>query len=180
MNARQVVVVAIKVLGICFLLSGICAFPQYAVAYHGLFSAGTVSRQSLVSFWGTLAFFSDPALLIVLGVALLMYAPAISRRLDRGESEPAGPGTLTAEALLRIGIQLLGVYALMMAIRPLSGAATGFLIAARDQSETTGYWDKNNLLTGLACIGSGLILVLKGGWISGVLSRQSTDEPPVK
>ncbi len=169
MTSKEWFCLALRLFGVWLLLQSLQEFVPslfYALSAFG-------SGQGF-PYWSSMAIWF--LLRTGLAIVFLLFAPAISSRFYGTElaSEPAVQTTPSSESnALKVGIQLLAVYALLLGLQALSGVVLGMLsgvvrisVASIDYGSAE-YNYMNSLLTCGLNFGFALLLII---WNTRIIS----------
>lgn len=174
MTTRTVFVLALRVAAILVLLPAISGFGSALLQLHYYEEMAQTDSEFAEAFgllkWSLLG---EPVLRLSLAILLFVLAGPIGSafygREEPGEAQ-ASPPRLTARELTCVGGQLLGIYALVQTIHPLSVAVD--YIPPGPEAEFKRY-----IAEAVAYAVVGLVLLI-GGWALRPLRRHMPGEEP--
>ena len=118
MTTRKAYEMAIRILGLATLL-GAATYAMYGLAvFSGSFAPGMMGFSSL----GGISSLAGALIMAGMGLAMILVAPGLARRLEPREVRIGLPANLDERAILRLAIRIIGVsmaaYGLASLIRP--------------------------------------------------------------
>ena len=176
MTPRNLLTVALRVLGLFLLITSLVALV------HGLSVIWFYAREpffqgqySTAKFYQTLL--AGPTLLLVLALVLLSLAPRLARWWHPDEEPAAPPAGLSIKGVLTVGVQLLGLLAIVLAIEPLTDGLFNLWENRNNAWVTLDDVGRRGLFRAGALMLAGLVLVFAARPIAARLCKSPSPKP---